>query len=94
VGDRIFGVDNCSYAYSPDPAAMNCYMPGRSGYGPSDTARILDRLRARDYRFLIAPEHPIRQAIVDGLRPARRAVPLYRDPYFTVYELIGERAPR
>ena len=94
AGDRIFAIGNCSYAYSPDPAAMNCSMPGRDGYGPSDTARILDLLRARDYRFLIAPEHPIRQAIVDGLRPARRAVPLYRDPYFTVYELMGKEAPR
>jgi hypothetical protein len=94
AGDQAFGVGNCSRAYSPDAASMGCYMPHRDVYSPSDAARILGLLHAHDYRFLIAPEDPIRQTIVDGLGPAWRAIPFYRDSYFTVYELSGASEPR
>jgi hypothetical protein len=88
-GDRVFGVSNCSFAYAPDPAAMDCFLTRRKASVAADSARILAKLNSAPFRFLILPDEPLGAAVLAGLK--QDAAPLYGDSYFTVFRLGGAR---
>ena len=69
-GSSIFGIDNCSRAYAPDPAKFYCALHGWHGAEPG-----LARCRCE---YVVQPS---------GQRPGREAVPVFRDAYFTVWQL-------
>jgi hypothetical protein len=80
-GDRVLGVENCSAAYAPDPAAFDCVWPAS---GPDYWGEMENRLGQSRFRFLIVPTRETEAGAPPGLNDA---VLLYRDAAFSVYRL-------
>ena len=83
VHPRILGVDDVARAYMSDPVAYDgipC-MPERA----CKPERILERVKANDTEYLILPENRRDQNRLLG--PLGDPKEVYRDPYFTVYDL-------
>ena len=82
-GDRVLGVENCSAAYAPDPAAFDCFWPPA---WPINRAELEARLRKPQFRFLILPTGQVDAGTPKGLDDAAL---LYRDAAFCLYRLAG-----
>jgi len=82
-GDRVLGVENCSAAYAPDPAAFDCFWPSR---GPEYWREIKDRLGQSRFQFLIVPAGQVDAGAPPDLDDATL---LYRDAAFCLYRLAG-----
>jgi len=86
-GERVLGVGNCSYAYAPEPARMQCYMQRSEVYTESDVANINERLLLGGFRYLIVARDCSGDAFRNGLAQLSGAQPAYRDAYFEVYRV-------
>ncbi len=86
-GERVFGVSNCSYAYAPEPANMQCYMRRREVYSESDFKNVRDWLPLGGFRYLIVPCDASGDAFRHGIAPLDGAQPAYRDAYFEIYRV-------
>jgi hypothetical protein len=81
LGAGVFGIDNCSRAYAPNPLQFHCALCPPTGCDPEHIAAGL-----KDYqpRYVIVPEHTGVAAALDFERHSSR---IYHDDDFSVYEL-------
>ncbi len=86
-GERVFGVGNCSYAYVPEPADMQCYMNRNRIYTEADAETVRMRLVLGGFRYLIVPRDRAGDAILRAAGPSLEPAPAYQDAYFAVYRV-------
>ena len=82
--EMIFAVNNCSRAYAPFPARFGCTYerPDSRGFG-----KIEQSLAARDYRYLILPEGPEYQPVLQTQSSRKQLERTFSDGVFAVYEM-------
>jgi hypothetical protein len=81
-GDVIFGIDNCSRAYSPNPLQFQCTLCSLGGCAPKElTARL------HDYkpRYVIVPEDKRAQTVIDSIHLRQGWTRVFQDTRFSVY---------
>jgi len=84
AGVPIFGVNNCSRAYAPEPEFFACEyaQPDADGLALIDTL-----VSSRDYRYLILPSGPGFAPLVESLSVDRTLDRIYGDSSFEVYRM-------
>jgi hypothetical protein len=92
----VFGVENFSRAYAPDPLKFQS-MPCRPQWCAA--SEVVSKVEKSGARYLILPESAVGEEVLHSLGSGGR-VPLerkdaeliYHDPYFAVYDLGAGRA--
>ncbi len=81
----VFGVDNFSRAYAPDPWKFDAMWCSPESCAASD---VVTHVKKSGAQYAILPENPaILPDLLDRLGNPKR---LYQDPYFSVYQLRPE----
>lgn len=83
--DLVYSLRNCSRAYAPYPDRFVCAYHRSSSEG---FERAEQNLAARDYRYMILPEGPDYQPVLETQLQKRRVEHLFSDENFAVYELM------
>jgi hypothetical protein len=81
-GAAIFGIDNCSSAYAPDPVQFQCVL---CSLGGCNTAALAARFNQYPPRYVIVPDGDA--GMVGDLDRGQTWSRIYRDEYFSVYQL-------
>ncbi len=81
-GEAIFGVNNCSRAYAPDPELFGCEYVDPDPEGAALAQELISR---RDYRYVILPSDPGYNPLIQILSSDRRLEQIYDDAHFRVY---------
>jgi hypothetical protein len=80
-GEPIFGIDNCSRAYAPNPLQFSCVLcPGDCELG-----ELRAKMDQQPPRYLIVGEERRPEGIT-GILEADSWMKIYHDEYFSVYE--------
>lgn len=82
-GAAVLGVNNCSRWYAPNPLRFECqFCPPDCKL--EDFTENLAKLRPR---YVILPEPEVVRGLLQDLNGGRPATRLYRDAYFSVFQL-------
>jgi hypothetical protein len=81
-GAAIFGIDNCSTAYAPEPLRFQCVL---CSLGGCSTAALAARFHQDPPRYVIVPDGDA--GMVEELDRGQTWSRIYRDEYFSVYQL-------
>jgi hypothetical protein len=80
---RVFSIDNCANVYSPHIDRFQCLFKSDAANDPN---RIVNEARQGHFQYLILPAHPIREAVLRALPPARQ---IHSDARFSVHEFAA-----
>lgn len=82
--DAVFGINNCSRAYAPDPDQFDC------SYEETDAEDFIDieqSLSRTDFRYLVLPADPAYAPVLETQAKERMLEHLYADESFEVYRM-------
>lgn len=80
---KVFSIDNCANVYAPHVDRFQCLFKSDAANDPN---RIVSEARHGHFQYLVLPAHPIREAVLRALPPARQ---IHSDDRFSVHEFAA-----